>query len=310
MNRAQRIITGFASLLLMTLAACGTTPERIDELEQARATVQNLERQPMAQNLASPQLANARAALSRAETALENGAPLPEILHEAYVARVNAEIGLETIAEATALERIEQAEAERMRVQLEARTAAVERARMQAEAQGEEARQLRQEAEEARAAAQAASEENRRLQQQLSDLEAKQTERGVVLTLDDVLFETDEAELKPGASMAINRIADFLRDQPERRLLIEGHTDARGSEQYNERLSMQRAYAVAEALAERGIATNRLQPVGLGESYPVASNETTAGRQQNRRVEIVVSERDGSFEENAQRTPVASTRDR
>lgn len=306
MNGAQRTITALASLLLMTLAACGTTPERINELEQARATVQNLERQPMAQTLASPQLANARAALSRAETAQENGAPMPEILHEAYVARVNAEIGLETIAEAKALERIEQAEAERTRVQLEARTAAAEQARMRAEEQGEEARQMRQEAEEARAAAQQASAETKRLQQELSDLQAKQTERGVVLTLDDVLFETDAAELKPGASMAMNRLADFLRDHPDRRLLIEGHTDGRGSEEYNERLSLQRAYAVTESLVERGIATNRLQPVGLGESYPVASNETTAGRQQNRRVEIVVSERDGSFEDEARRRPVAS----
>jgi outer membrane protein OmpA-like peptidoglycan-associated protein len=298
MNRTQRTITALASLLMMSLAACGTTPERIDEVEQARATVQNLERQPMAQTLASPQLANARSALSRAETAQENGAPMPEILHEAYMARVNAEIGLEVIAEAKGLERIEQAEAERTRVQLEARTAAAERAQMQAEAQSEEA-------EAARAAALAASAEAKRLQQELSDLQAKQTERGVVLTLDDVLFETDAAELKAGASMAMNRLADFLRDQPDRRLLIEGHTDGRGSEEYNERLSLQRAYAVTEALVERGIASNRLRPVGLGESYPVASNETTAGRQQNRRVEIVVSEDDGSFAEEARRTPVA-----
>lgn len=300
MNRVQRTFGALASILLLALAACSTTPERIDELEQARATVQKLEAQPLAPNVASMRLRNARAALARAETARENDAPMQEILHDAYVARVNAEIGLESIEEAKALERIDEAEAIRTQVQLEARTAAAEQA-------SAEAQQLRQEAEQARAAAQSASEEAKRLQQELAALEAKQTDRGVVLTLDDVLFETDQAELKPGASMAMNRLADFLRDHPDRRLLIEGHTDARGSEQYNERLSMQRAYAVTEALVERGIPTERLRPVGLGEAYPVASNETTAGRQQNRRVEIVVSEADGKFDADARRTPVAST---
>lgn len=307
MNAVERTRTTgvLASVFLLALAACSTTPERIDELEQARATVQELETEPMAATVAATRLRNARAALARAETARENGAPVEEIVHDAYMARLHAEIGIESIAEAQALERIDEAEAERTRVQLEARTAAVERARMRAETQSAEAQQLREEAGEARAAAQAASEEAERLQQELSDLQAKQTERGVVLTLGDVLFETDEAELKPGADLAMNRLADFMRDHPDRRLLVEGHTDSRGAEQYNQRLSMQRAYAVTEALVERGIATDRLRPVGLGEAYPVASNETTAGRQQNRRVEIVVSNADGSFDEGARRTPVA-----
>ena len=298
MSTAKRTTTAVASVLLLALAACSTTPERIDELEQARASVQELEAEPMAATVAATRLRSARAALARAETAMEDGAPVEQIAHDAYVARLHAEIGMESIAEAEALERIDEAEAERTRVQLEARTAAAERARMRAEAQSAEAQQLRQQAEEARAEAQ-------RLQEELSDLQAKQTERGVVLTLEDVLFETDKAELKPGADLAMNRLADFMRDHPDRRLLIEGHTDARGAEQYNQRLSLQRAYAVTEALVERGIETNRLRPVGLGEAYPVASNETTAGRQQNRRVEIVVSEPDGSFDENARRTPVA-----
>lgn len=307
MNGAQRIFGALASLLLLALAACSTTPERVGELEKARATVQQLEGQPLAPTVAATQLRNARAALAKAETGRENGAPLEEILHDAYVARVNAEIGLESIAEAKALERIDEAEAIRTQVQLEARTAAAERAQMRAEVQSAEAQQLRQEAEQARAAAQSASAEAKRLQQELADLEAKQTDRGVVLTLGDVLFETDKAELKPGASTAMDRLADFMRDHADRRLLIEGHTDARGSEQYNERLSLQRAYAVTEALVERGIATERLRPVGLGEAYPVASNETTAGQQQNRRVEIVVSEANGRFDADARRTPVANT---
>ena len=118
---------------------------------------------------------------------------------------------------------------------------------------------------------------------------------------EQMLFATDAAELKAGSRMAMNRLADFLRDHPERNLLIEGHTDSRGSDAYNEELSDERADAVAEALVQRGIASTRVQPVGMGEAYPVASNDTEAGRQQNRRVEIVVSARDGSFPEEARR---------
>lgn len=300
-----RSCTGLAAAAMLLLAGCSTTPERIAALEQARASVQMLEREPMAQTLAEPQLSKAQSALSRGEAAHEQGEPIPLIMHEAYTARVAAEIGLERIAEAEALERIDEAEAMRTRVQLEARTAAAERARMRAESRADEAEQLQQEAQQARQAAAATAAEMQQLQQELSELQAQQTERGLVLTLDDVLFETDQAELKAGASRAMTRLADFMRDHPERRLRIEGHTDARGSDRYNERLSMQRAYAVTEALAERGISTNRLRPIGLGEAYPVATNETTTGRQQNRRVEIVVSERDGSFAEEAKRQPVA-----
>ncbi len=302
MNRTARAFGALAGFTLLGLAACATTPERIPELDQARATVRQLEGQSMASTVAATPLRNARAALARAETGQENGEPIEDIVHDAYVARVNAEIGLESIAEAQALKRIEEAEAVRTQVQLEARTAAAERAQMRAESETAQARRMQQEAEQARAAARSASAETERLQQELADLEATQTERGVVLTLGDVLFETDEAELKPGASRTMNRLADFMRDHPDRRLLIEGHTDARGDDRYNQRLSLQRAYAVTEALVERGIPTERLRPVGLGETYPVASNETAAGQQQNRRVEIVVSEANGRFDEDASRT--------
>lgn len=295
-------LAGVVLAALAILAGCTTTPERISELEEAQAAVQQLEREPKAQTLAATQLQNARSALARADTAHQDGEPLPYIVHEATMARLNAELGLERIAEAEALERIEQAEAERTQVQLEARTTAAERAEMVAREQTAEAQQMRREAEQSREAAQAATAEAARLQQELADLEAKQTERGIVLTLGDVLFETNEAELKPGATMDIDHLAAFLEENPERRLLIEGHTDARGSEAYNEGLSRERAYAVADELAERGIERDRVRPVGLGESFPVASNDTAAGQQQNRRVEVVISDQDGSFPDAAQRT--------
>lgn len=292
--------------VVVALAGCTTTPERIDELEQARSTVQNLERQPMAQSTSATQMTKAREALSRADIAHENGAPLEEIRHEAYLARLYAEIGLELIAEAEALEQIKAAEAERNDVQLQARTVEAERAQMIAKQQTAQAKQSMLEAEASRDVADAAIQEATRLADELAELEAEETARGLVLTLsDDVLFETDSADLKDGAQRAMGRLADFLNDYPEHRLLIEGHTDSRGADEYNERLADSRADAVAETLVQRGIASDRLRPVGLGESYPVASNDTTAGRQQNRRVEIVVSAKDGSFPEGADRSTSA-----
>jgi outer membrane protein OmpA-like peptidoglycan-associated protein len=136
-------------------------------------------------------------------------------------------------------------------------------------------------------------------QQQLADLQARQTDRGVVVTLGDVLFETGQATLKPGANLALNRLATFLSGNPQTRILIEGHTDSVGSEEYNEVLSERRARAVATELMSRGISADQLQTLGRGKGYPVASNDTPEGRQQNRRVEIVFSDSSGHFAQTA-----------
>jgi OmpA-OmpF porin, OOP family len=132
-------------------------------------------------------------------------------------------------------------------------------------------------------------------QQQLADLQAKQTDRGVVVTLGDVLFDTGQATLKPGADLAVNRLATYLSSNPQTKVLIEGHTDARGSEDYNIGLSERRARAVSTALESHGIAADQIQTLGRGKAYPVASNDTPEGRQQNRRVEIVFSDASGRF---------------
>jgi outer membrane protein OmpA-like peptidoglycan-associated protein len=123
-----------------------------------------------------------------------------------------------------------------------------------------------------------------------------------VLTLGDVLFDTDQAQLKAGAARTMDRLAEFMQSYPERRVLIEGHTDTRGSDSYNVDLSRRRAAAVADALVERGIPSERIETIGLGEAYPVASNESTAGMQENRRVEIVLSGPQGEFRSGTRRT--------
>ena len=106
----------------------------------------------------------------------------------------------------------------------------------------------------------------------------------------------------PGAQMTLQRITDFLSENPDRNVLIEGHTDATGPASYNQQLSMQRAAAVRDELVSSGVDASRVRASGLGETFPVATNSTEAGRQLNRRVEVVLSDGDGEFAAGAIRT--------
>lgn len=119
------------------------------------------------------------------------------------------------------------------------------------------------------------------------ELQAKQTDRGMVLTLGDVLFNTNESSLNEGSEANMDRIAAFLRKYPKRTITIEGHTDNTGDDDYNHALSLNRASAVMSALQSRRIDSQRITVKGKGESYPLADNNSAAGRQQNRRVEVI-----------------------
>ena len=290
-----------AALCTALLQGCGSMPERVETLEQARALVGSLEREPLAQQVAPTRLSAARASLAEAEQQLEDGEPVEDVEYHAYLALRNAQIAEQMIGEQRARNELEDAEAERSRVLLEARERDARQAQsaaLQAQTLAEQrAGELEQQSEQARQAEARAEQ----LEQELADLEAEQTERGLVLTLSDVLFDTARAELQPGASMAVDRIAQFMNEYPERRIIVEGHTDSRGSEEYNRRLSEERADAVRDALLDRGISSQRIEVRGLGESYPVASNDTSAGQQLNRRVEIVISDDAGRFAPEAQR---------
>jgi outer membrane protein OmpA-like peptidoglycan-associated protein len=128
------------------------------------------------------------------------------------------------------------------------------------------------------------------LKEQLADLQARQTNRGLVVTLGDVLFSTASAELTPGGRRQIQRIADAIRDDPQRTVLVEGHADSRGSAAYNYDLSQRRADSVRAELILNGVPRAQVVARGLGEDVPVASNATAAGQQQNRRVEIIIQD--------------------
>ncbi len=127
------------------------------------------------------------------------------------------------------------------------------------------------------------------LQRQIEVLQARPTDRGLVLTLGDVLFETGRSGLKMGATGNLNKLVAFLNEYPDRTALIEGYTDSVGTEDYNQGLSERRADSVKSYLVGEGIGTTRLSASGRGEKDPVASNDSAAGRQQNRRVEVIIS---------------------
>jgi outer membrane protein OmpA-like peptidoglycan-associated protein len=126
------------------------------------------------------------------------------------------------------------------------------------------------------------------LRRQLSDLQAMKTERGIVLTLGDVLFSTGKTELLPGAKTTIDKLSSFLAEYPNKTVLVEGHTDNVGSDAYNQDLSERRAISVKNALIRAGVDGSRIDTMGLGESQPITDNSTSAGRLKNRRVEIVI----------------------
>jgi outer membrane protein OmpA-like peptidoglycan-associated protein len=192
--------------------------------------------------------------------------------------------------------------AEAARIQSEASLRSAEAARVQAAASEREAAGERKAAAEAQAGAQLARQQGldaearaRQLEAQLKELEANKTDRGMVITLGDVLFDTNEARLKTGGVRNVQRLADFFKQYPQRTVMIEGFTDSTGSMSRNQQLSDERAQAVRVALVGMGMGGDRIASRGYGESYPAASNDTPAGRQLNRRVEIVVSDDGGKI---------------
>ncbi len=180
------------------------------------------------------------------------------------------------------------ADTERGKALLEAQTVEVDVAKQQAITAQEGANQKTAELA-------AANARVSQMEAELKDLNAKKTERGLVITLGDVLFDTNKAELRSGGVNSVQKLADFFKEYPERKALIEGFTDSTGSSNHNQDLSDRRANAVRNTLMRMGVSGDRVSTRGYGEEYPVASNETTAGRQLNRRVEIILSDDNGSI---------------
>ena len=262
----------------LALGACAGTPDRIDSLEQARADYARAANDPAVARHAPKELDAAKVALEKAERLYEEDEDRADIDFQADLAAKRVRTA-EMIANGREADRrIDDAKLERQRAQLEMRESELNRSKAEIE-------QARREAEE--------------LKRQMAELQARETERGMVLTLGDVLFEVNEAELAPGATRNIDKIAAFLNKYPERTAIVEGHTDSMGDANYNLDLSRERAWSVRQALVARGVDGSRISTQGYGMTLPVASNSSSAGRAQNRRVEVIFPDAPGQVSESA-----------
>lgn len=293
------------------LTGCASTPRRSPELTRARNTVERLSSQPRALEAAGPDLRQASTELKRAEAALRNGAPMDEVNQLAYLSLRHAQAGQARVDAARSQAEVAQATQQRQQLLLEAEKHQAMTAQQQAQSAQQQAQSAQQQVQVARnealqarmqaqsAQQQLASERQQFNQLQKQQLGAQQTDQGMVVTLGNVLFSPGKSTLQPGAGLEFDRLASYLKDHPKQRVLIEGNTDSTGSAELNQKLSTSRAQAVAQALEMRGVAQDQYQTMGLGEAYPVASNDTSAGRQQNRRVDVVFSNPSGQFSEAA-----------
>jgi len=288
--RSTLIATAVAAILL---AGCAAAPVKPDGAMEARAKLTQLQSDP---NLAS----RAAAAIKDADLAVraaEQPEPNKELAaHRVYLADRKVDTA-KALAEARFAEDQRVAlTADRDKSRLDARTREADAAKGQAataRAEGAEQRaaadQARTDATAAQLAAANSEQQAAELQRQIDALHAKPTDRGLVLTLGDVLFTTGKADLKSGATGNLNKLATFLDKYPDRNVAIQGYTDSVGSEDYNQALSERRAESVKSYLTAQGIGATRLTASGKGRSDPVADNDSASGRQQNRRVEVVIS---------------------
>jgi outer membrane protein OmpA-like peptidoglycan-associated protein len=250
----------------LALGACASAPQPNAALESARAQVAAAQADPDVSKYAPLDLEAAKKDLALAESAAENHKDA-EVSQPAYMAAQTARLA-QARAKAKADDaRVAQGQQERDRIQLAARQRDVNAAVQQRDQ---------------------ASQQAANLQAEIEKLKAKQTDRGIVLTLGDVLFDTGRAVLNPGAGAKMDQLAQFLTQHPDRRVEIDGFTDSVGSDAYNDELSQRRASAVKAAIVARGIDPSRINTQGYGKAYPVASNTDPGGRQLNRRVEVVI----------------------
>jgi outer membrane protein OmpA-like peptidoglycan-associated protein len=272
--------------LALVLGACVSTPQPNAALETARSAVQSAEADPNVSKYAALDLDAAKKDLEVAESAANHHRDA-EIGQPAYLATQTARLAQARAAAKADDARVAAGQAERDRIQLEARSREVDKAQAQTNAAKMQANAASQEAA-------AATEQASRLQAEIDQLKATPTDRGLVLTLGDVLFDTGKSELNSGASRKLDQLAQFLSEHKDRRVQIDGFTDSVGSDSYNRELSQRRANAVKNALLTRGIDSTRINTEGYGKAFPVASNAESSGRQLNRRVEVVIGGENGS----------------
>ena len=292
----KKIITLPALLAIAVLvAACSSVPTTTSLLDQTRADYVTAQSNPKVASYAPLEMQQAGVAMAQANAAAKDDDSAEKIDKLAYLARQKIALTQEVAKQKAAEAEVASAGKERDQLRLDQRTNEANQAQMQAE-QSRLAEQVAQgKTAEAQRKTQEAQAHAAQLEAQLADLAAKKTERGIVITLSDVLFGTDQARLTPDGMRTAQKLADVLQQNPQRTVLIEGFTDSTGAASYNQQLSERRATAVRSALSDMGVARERIAIRGYGESYPVAANNTSQSRQLNRRVEIILSDDSGKI---------------
>ncbi|EUB71906.1 OmpA/MotB domain protein [Pseudomonas sp. GM41(2012)] len=233
----------------VALAACSTPPNA--NLEQARSNYTGLQTNPQASKVAALETKEASDYLDKAEKAYQDKEDQAKVDQLAYLTNQRVEVAKQTIALRNAEANLKNASAQRAQARLDARDAQIK---------------------------------------QLQDsLNAKQTDRGTLVTFGDVLFATDRADLKSSGLVNINKLAQFLSENPDRKVIVEGYTDSTGTANHNQSLSERRAGSVRTALVKMGVDPARIVAQGYGKEYPVAENSSVSGRAMNRRVEVTIS---------------------
>ncbi len=241
---------GQGVLIVFGVAVSGCATEHHAALDRARVNFLNATRESPVTTYAAADLQDAQQTLQVGERIWSEDENYDEANHLAYLVDRKVELARATAKTATASGRMKALSGEREQAQLQARDVEIER-----------------------------------LQEKL---QAKRTPEGILVTLGDVLFDTDRAELRPGALQSLYPVVEHLKQHPDAHANIVGHTDDQGSTHYNEALSRRRAEAVMAFLVMNGVAVDRISTRGAGEAYPVVSNGTNAGRQENRRVELTI----------------------
>ena len=316
-----------AALLVIALGACSTAPKQDLALQQVRTQLEELKANQELAGYAPLALGEAERSLRQAETATGNDTQRIHLVYmadrriqiaraAAQTAQLNAEFQRLGDERSAMLVKASKAEAERARREAEqarmmsqAREEDAQRARQEtlaaqqreaasardAEQANEEAQQAKAlaassatEAQLARREADLAMEQADTLRRQLENLQLRQTESGVVVTLGDVLFESGQTQLLDEALASLVEVVDLLQSEPDKKIRIEGHTDSTGDAETNLEISALRANSVFEALVSLGVERDRFTVAGMGEDFPIASNDTEEGRRQNRRVDVIL----------------------
>ena len=281
----------FAALTSVLVYGCASNPPQISSVDSARSAYKKIADDKQIKEYAPVKLYQAQQQYQKLNDAVNRYADKEEIDHLAYVLQQRVELARMTAQQIMAANQINLLNSEQAQIQTDLQQAEALHAKERAEQAALEARQARERASTMEQQMEQQLQPTSSLEQQLQQIKSANVQedaRGTVLTMGDMNFDLGKATLKSSADQTLNGLLQVLKQNPDRNVVIEGYTDSSGPAAFNQQLSRERAQEVVNYLVSRGINRERLIAKGYGESYPIASNETTSGRQRNRRVEIVV----------------------